>query len=141
MRHVLTILGIPFVLLTSCEQTNKSYFESFTDVRIPTSQKVINDTFQDSGRSRGEVLEIVLDAKSKSDLVGSIKSSQFYNPSIYTDGDSLSHEQFKKVENKYGVWYRNKTGFSFFGLILDPTKSVTAVVDTINLKAKFQSSN
>gem|GEM_PF-2172793 len=132
---------LPFLLLfffTGCDKSNKTTFEEFADIRIPTSIKVFKDEYQDMGQDVGKVLEFQINDKSKSELELSVIKSLFFNSSAYIENNVINPELLHTIDNKKGVWYRTSNGYAFYGSTIDERSNVTANIDTLRKLVRFK---
>ena len=118
--------------------SNKKAFEEFTDINISSAAKVIQDEHQDMGQDYGKILALQLDDITKKDLELSVLKSKFFNASIYYDTNIVDEEKLIEFGNIQGLWYRDKTGYSFFGRTINSRDNITAKIDTTKMEAKFQ---
>lgn len=119
-------------------QANKKVFEKFTDISIPKNAQVIKDEYQDMGQDYGKVLELNLDHQSQKDFEEAIKRSCFFDPSAFTDNNIVPEHYMHSKDERRGIWYRNKSGYAFYGSTLDEQDNVIVTIDTIKKVAKFQ---
>lgn len=112
-------------------------FEKFTNVTVPNSATVKRDVYQDMSQDYIKILELKLDEKSKTELLFSIAKSKFFDPAVYSD-TSFDEKQMIHVDDRQGLWYRTKSGYSFIGWTNNRRDNVNGVVDTIAKTVKFE---
>ena len=97
-----------------------------------------NDKHEDIGLDYEKTLELRYDKKTWTEIELSILKSRFFDSSFYTDINVVNEHQLIAIGDTRGIWYRDKTGYSFFGLTNNNRDNITVKMDTTIMSAKFQ---
>lgn len=134
MRIILSLVLI--LILTGCNYRTSSRirFSEALDIQIPKDVTVTKDEYQDMMQDFVIIYEIQLTEDSYSELIESIKNSNYYNPKAFADAN-IDPNMYIDYDGKKAVWAKTKNGYLFGN---DYSRdSYSAEVDTVNLVAKF----
>lgn len=136
MKTVIIVLSL-FALggFYSCKQDSKKVFEDFADISIPTS--AIMDEGGDQENNNRRILNFQLNDDAQDSLIKAIKQSQYYKP-LTLENVLVDVSLLYAKGNRKALWFRNKTGYAFYGVNTKKKEMVTVNVDTIEKKSTFQ---
>lgn len=126
--------------MTQCNYRTSSQkrFSKTLDIEIPKNVEVLKDEYQDMLQDFAIIYEIKLSKKQMSDLTLSIRSSKYYNPSVFVI-DYVQQEMFLERNDMKAVWAKTDSGYIFQNDF--ERDAYSAKIDTVNLTAKFNESH